>query len=411
MRIGFDITVLYFARAGVLSYTWRLLNALLAIDHDNEYLLFDHVPLRHGLAPGVDLTRLRAANAHIVPCHSLKERKLTRWSPLASSPRGKKIAETLDSVLSPLWQAAAAWSLQRQLGKSLASVDVFHASDVFHCVPPEARSVITIHDLSAILFPDSHLPATREMFSRVAEFARQRADAVIAVSENTRQDVIQHLRIEPQRVHVVHEAADEQFYPIKNRETIAAATRRYGLHPGRYLLTVGTLEPRKNHIRLVEAFGQLHRAGKTHGLKLAIAGGKGWLCDDLFRRVEELGLAEEIVFAGFVPEAHLPALMNGAWVFVYPSLYEGFGLPVLEAMACGVPVITSNVSSLPEIAGDAALLVDPHDVAGLAEAMRCLIENEETRATLRRKGLTQAARFSWQRTAKETLRIYHGVTA
>jgi len=139
---------------------------------------------------------------------------------------------------------------------------------------------------------------------------------------------------------------------------------------------------------------------------LVLAGGKGWLYENLFRRVEELGLTEDVIFTGVVPDEDLPALMNGALLFVYPSLYEGFGLPVLEAMACGVPVITSNVSSLPEVAGDAALLVDPYDVEELAEAMRSLIESEETRADLRNKGLAQAARFSWERTAEETMRVY-----
>jgi glycosyltransferase involved in cell wall biosynthesis len=406
VRIGFDITTVYFSRAGILNYVWRLLSALLKVDHDNEYLLLDHVPLRSGLTPGVDLSHLQAPNVQVVQCHSLKERKLTRWRPLASSPCGKRIAVRIDSLLSPLWRKAVDWSLQRELGRALAGVDVFHASDVFQCVPPGAHSVITIHDLSAILFPDSHVPPTREMFNQVAEFARWHADAIIAVSENTRQDVIRHLGVEAERVHVVYEAAGEQFHPIENTDFVAAVTCCYGLEPGRYMLTVGTLEPRKNHIRLVEAFGQLHRARETHGLKLVLAGGKGWLYGDLFRRVEDLGLTEDIVFTGFVPDADLPALMNGALVFVYPSLYEGFGLPVLEAMACGVPVITSNVSSLPEIAGDAAVLVDPRDVGSLAGAMQSLIEGEKARAVLQSKGLSQAARFSWERAARETLHIY-----
>ena len=181
------------------------------------------------------------------------------------------------------------------------------------------------------------------------------------------------------------------------------------MYPARHGVRPKAQNWNKNHPRLVEAFHLLKQKRAAKGLKLALVGKKGWLCDDLFDRVKELGLTKDLVITGAVPDKDLPALMNGALLFAYPSLCEGFGLPVLEAMACGVPVISSNLSSLPEVAGDAAVLVNPRDVEELAGAMRQLVESQEIRAELRGKGLAQAARFSWQRAARETLIAYLAV--
>jgi glycosyltransferase involved in cell wall biosynthesis len=410
VRIGFDITALYYSRAGVMYYHWRLLQALLHLGQEHEFVLLDYLPLSQWGELGVALDSLSAPNARIAACSGLKDRKLTRWPLMTATSLGERLARRIDGWLEPFWNRVVDWSMRRSLDRALAGVDVFHCSDVLLYKPRNVPAVITVHDLSTLLFPELHVRDTIEMHERKMHFVRTQADLVIAVSENTRRDVVEHLGVPPERVHVVYEAADDQFQPIENPEAITAVTRRYGLNPGGYVLTVGTLEPRKNQIRLVEAFHLLSQWGMTQGLKLVLAGGKGWLYENLFQRVEELGLTENVVFTGVVPDEDLPALMNGALLFVYPSLYEGFGLPVLEAMACGVPVITSNVSSLPEVAGDAALLVDPYDVEGLAEAMRSLIESEEIRADLRKKGLVQAARFSWERAARETVRVYKALS-
>lgn len=406
MRIGFDITALYYSRAGVMYYHWRLLQALLRLGQEHEFVLVDYLPLSKWGEPGVALDSLSAPNARIVACSGLKDRKLTRWPLMTATPLGERLAHCIDGWLEPFWERAVDRSMHHSLDRALAGADVFHCSDVLLYKPRGVPTVITVHDLSTLLFPELHVHNTIEMHERKMHFVRTQADLVIAVSENTRRDVIKHLDVPPERVRVVYEAAGEQFHPIEDAHTVAAIAHRYRLEPNSYVLTVGTLEPRKNQIRLVEAFHLLSQRGVTRGLKLVLAGGKGWLYDNLFQRVEELGLTEDVIFTGVVPDEDLPALMNGALVFVYPSLYEGFGLPALEAMACGVPVITSNASSLPEVAGDAALLVDPYDVEGLAEAMRSLIESEETRSDLREKGLAQAARFSWERTARETLAAY-----
>ena len=181
---------------------------------------------------------------------------------------------------------------------------------------------------------------------------------------------------------------------------IAAVCAKYGIS-GEYVLYVGTLQPRKNLIRLIEAFAAL----ESRTLKLVIAGQKGWLYDRIFARARELDVEQRVIFPGYVAGADLPALLSGAQLFAFPSLYEGFGFPVLEAMACGVPVVCSNVSSLPEVAGDAALLVDPLDTGAWTTALERTLADEELRAELTTRGYAQVRRFSWQRAAEETLRV------
>jgi len=210
------------------------------------------------------------------------------------------------------------------------------------------------------------------------------------------------------------------FQPVRDEEAIEAVKARYGI-AGDYVLFVGTLQPRKNLIRLIEAFSpstrlrraQSSRSGRRlsnpqspiSNLQLVIAGKKGWLYEEIFQQVEELELEGKVVFTGYVVAGDLPALLSGAGLFVFPSLYEGFGLPVLEAMACGTPVICSNASSLPEVAGDAALLVDPLDVEGLAAAMERVLGDEALRAELIERGFERARKFSWERCARETLDV------
>jgi glycosyltransferase involved in cell wall biosynthesis len=406
VRIGFDVTAFYYCRAGVLYYRWRLLQALLRQGNEHQFVLLDYLPLSQWGELGVALNSLNSPNARIVTCKGIKDRKLTRWPLMTATAQRERLAHRVDGWLEPFWERIVGWSTQRNLNRALAGVNVFHASDVFLHKPQGVPTVITVHDLSTLLFPELHVQGTVEMHEAKMRFVRNQADLVIAVSENTRRDVIEHLGVQPERVRVVYEAADELFHLIQDAQAVAATVRRYGLKPNRYVLTVGTLEPRKNQTRLVEAFHLLRQQGGARGLKLVLAGRKGWLYDGLFRRVEEIDLAEDVVFTGAVSARDLPALMNGALMLVYPSLYEGFGLPVLEAMACGLPVITSNVSSLPEVAGDAAVMVSPYDTEGLAEAIRRLIEDESLRTTLRNKGLAQAARFSWERTARQTICVY-----
>jgi glycosyltransferase involved in cell wall biosynthesis len=203
---------------------------------------------------------------------------------------------------------------------------------------------------------------------------------------------------------VVYLGRDETLAPVSDPAALAEVRARYGI-VGCYLLYVGTLQPRKNLDRVIEAFARLAGTPAFTDVKLVLAGKRGWLYDDLFAQVKRLGLTGRVIFPGYVADEHLLALLSGAQAFVFPSLYEGFGIPVLEAGACGVPVITSNTSSLPEVAGDAALLVDPHDVDAIAEAMYRLVTDDALRAELARRGLENVKRFSWEKCGRETLAV------
>lgn len=294
-----------------------------------------------------------------------------------------------------LWeQMAQPWVLQK-IGADLIHSPVFVGPILSPC-----PSVVTIHDLSFIRFPEMFRPANRIYLSMMTRLSVRRARRIIAVSAHAASETHQLLGVPKERVDVVYHGVKEEFHP-RSAEEVAAFHRRQGL-PERFVLFVGTLEPRKNLTRLVEAFARV-RDGRT---KLVLAGGKGWLYDDLFARVEELGLGDEVIFPGYVKNEDLPLWYNAATLMAYPSLYEGFGLPVLEAQACGTPVLTSNVSSLPEAAGDAALLVDPYDVSSLAEGLHRLLSESDLRRGLSERGLAHAGQFSWYQAAEETSRVY-----
>jgi glycosyltransferase involved in cell wall biosynthesis len=209
--------------------------------------------------------------------------------------------------------------------------------------------------------------------------------------------------VPPERVTAVQLAAGAEYAPA-SPEAVATVCRRHGLEAGRYILYIGVLEPRKNIPRLIGAFARI--AASVPDVVLAVGGKKGWMYDQIFDQVQRSGLAERVRFLGYVPHADLPALYTGARVFAYPSSHEGFGLPVLEAMRCGAAVVTSNVSALPEVAGDAALQVDPDDEAALAQALLRLAGEESLRAELGRRARARAAEFSWARCARETLQVY-----
>ena len=405
LRVGFDITALYVAQAGVLRYTLSLLEALLEIDHENAYLMVDYTPLHGQTAPPPEIATLEKPNAHIVHCRGLGHRRLARWNAV-QQPALRSLADRVDRTLFWPWAAAARAVMRRKLIQVLDGADVFHSSDVLLWEQPGALNVVTIHDLTTLLFPEHHTANTCEMQALVRRFAQEKADTVIAVSEATKRDILANLEIPNERVRVVHNGVGSAFHPIENRESLTRVLTPLGLSPGGYILHVGTIEPRKNLVRLVDAYYQARQAIPPPAPKLALAGSKGWQFREVFKRVEELMLWEEVVFLGMVPTDILPALYSGAALFAYPSLYEGFGLPPLEAMACGTPVVASNTSSLPEIVGDAGVLIDPTDAGALADALTSLLNDAERRADLSTRGLARAKLFSWRRTAAEMLKIY-----
>jgi glycosyltransferase involved in cell wall biosynthesis len=268
-------------------------------------------------------------------------------------------------------------------------------------------TVVTIHDLVAFLFPDT-IPRKYGMYMRwLLRHVVRRADRIISVSHNTKNDLVKILRVNPDKITVIHEAAQPSFKPIQDSKRLGEACRRYGIDRP-FIYHVGNIEPRKNLVRLIKAYLIL-RGRLGNDVRLAITGQKGWLTKKLMKALGGVELGEDVIYTGYVPHEDLPLLMNAAQAFVFPSLYEGFGLPVLEAMSCGTPVVTSNISSLPEIVGDAAVLVDPHSEESIALGMQKVLEDKELRRRLRREGLAQAGRFSWEKAALSTLEVYRDV--
>lgn len=365
--IALDVHVIGERETGNETYTLNLARALIAAAPERRFALLTPHPER---LPG-DLTA--SANAVVVPVWP--GNSFVRV-PVAMPYAARKIAAQLlhvNYVLPPL------------------------------CPCP---GVATVHDLSYDLFPRDAPPRDRLVLGPLLPMSVRRAAAIIAVSESTRRDIVNRLGVRDDRITVIHEAAPPHMQPIADRRCLERVRRDYGLVQP-YVLAVGNLQPRKNFLRLIEAFAVLRRDGVA--AQLVIAGQARWRHSALQQRVTEMGLAGDVIFAGYVADADLPVLYSGAAAFAYPSLYEGFGLPVLEAMTCGAPVVTSNTSSLPEVAGDAALLVDPQSVRDIAAALRAILLDEGTASRLRARGAARAAKFSWQRAALETLNVYDRV--
>jgi glycosyltransferase involved in cell wall biosynthesis len=298
-----------------------------------------------------------------------------------------------------LWEQALQPAALRQAG-----VDLLHAPvNVGPMVRP-CRLVATMHDLSFLLYPETFRPLQRLYQRTMARWTARHADRVIAVSQSTRADVVRLFGVAEERVVVVANGVEDSFRPLPPAE-VEAFRRRQGL-PERFLLTVATMEPRKNIPRLLEALARVPQAPP-----LVLCGGRGWYYDAVYAAVERLGLAGRVHLVGFVSQAELPLWYNAATWFVYPSLYEGFGLPALEALACGAPAIVSRSSSLPEVVGEAAILVDPHDVDALAGALARALQAPDVAARLRQAGPEQARRFTWRRTAAGTAAVYRDVLA
>jgi glycosyltransferase involved in cell wall biosynthesis len=362
-------------RAGLSRYTERLAAHLLAEQGDRLALsLFYNTHSGHSLPP-----TLQGASVRTVGLGQLAWRLSVLATQILGWPR-------YEALLPP--------------------GHLYHATE--HLLPALRRpAVLTVHDLIFERYPAHHTRRNR-LFLQVAlpRFV-QAAAAIIAVSHQTRQDLIELYGTPAEKIHVIYQGIDTTFAPA-SPTAVAEVRQRYspgvGGSPRPYLLMVGTLEPRKNHLTAMRALVRLKAAGLPH--RLLIAGGEGWHFAPIRDQVEELGLAADLSFAGYVPLADLAPLYSGADCVLLPSLYEGFGFPVLEAMACGAPVICSNVSSLPEVAGDAARLVPPLDDAALAAAVKAVLTMPELRHSLRERGLRQASNFRWSQCAAETVALY-----
>ncbi|MGQ9626424.1 MAG: glycosyltransferase family 4 protein [Anaerolineae bacterium] len=329
----------------------------------------------------------------------LGEREALRC--LSVSPRFVLRLTRLPTIKPPvriLWEQA----IQPFLLKS-AEVELLHSLAFVSPAFSPCPSVVTIYDLSFLLYPQRFRLPNRLYLSLFTRLSARRARRVIAISESTKRDIVRLLGISEQKVAVIYPGLDGACRPLPP-EDVAAFRARRGL-PERFIFFLGTLEPRKNVPNLVRAYALLRQKG-SKGVRLVIAGARGWMYEDIFATVEALGLGEEVVFPGYIPQEELPFWYNAAEVFVYPSLYEGFGMPVLEAMACGTPAIVADASSLPEVVGGAGLKVPPLDAESLAEAMRLVLSDGDLRQNLSLRGLEKAACFSWREVACQTLEVY-----
>jgi glycosyltransferase involved in cell wall biosynthesis len=286
-------------------------------------------------------------------------------------------------------------------------LDLLHSLSYVQPLLCPTKSVVTMLDLSFLRMPETFNRWNRVYLATMARLSAQRCQKIITISESTRQDVVRFFGVSPDKVQAIHLGVDEIYKPVEDKSILQRFKAERNL-PDSYLLYLGTLEPRKNVERLIEAYAILKKK-QAIPHKLVLGGAKGWLYDRIFARVNQLGLHDDILFTSYIPYNELPLWYNCADIFIYPSLYEGFGLPPLEALACGTPVITSSTSSLPEVVGTAAITIDPLDVNALASAISTVLENPDIQRQLSTQGLQQAARFSWGKMAARTLEVYRQV--
>jgi glycosyltransferase involved in cell wall biosynthesis len=364
IRFGLDVRLTYYTSGGIAKYIRRLAARLPALDPAGQFVFL----YRHGHADTL------SSQARRVDCHTPAHHRL------------ESLALALE--VSPL------------------RLDLLHSPDF---IPPLfgcRRSVITVHDLAFLLYPQFLTAESRRYYNGQIRRAVRQADAIITVSQATRVDLMDRLAVPSDKITVIQHGADPEFQPLPV-EAIAPVLSKFGLTPG-YLLFIGTFEPRKNVAGLLAAYALLRqRSAETP--PLVLAGGKGWLFEATAARVHDLQLQAHVHFIENFATAEAPALYNGASLFVWPSHYEGFGFPVLEALGCGLPTVISDRTALSEVAGDAALQINPDDPEALAEALHRVLTDSALRAGMRQRGLLQSQKFSWEKAARETLAVYQQV--
>ena len=370
MKIGIDVSQIVYG-TGVSFYTSSLVENLLKIDKTNEYRFLAGT--------------LRQSDFFKNYFTSLKDFKNAKGKIALFPP---SLADLFSNRLHLL-------PIESFLGK----IDVFHSSD-WSQPPTKAAKITTIHDFGFLKFPATAHPKIKSVMARRLKWVKKEADVVIAISESTKKDIIEILNIPEQKIKVVYEAAPDDVIQIKDQKKINQIKNKYKLD-GDFLLSVATLEPRKNLKRIILAFQKIKKDFPS--MKLVIVGKSGW--DQSLNEIAKQKQSD-IVFTGYINRSDLLALYSSASCFVFPSLYEGFGLPILEAMKCGAPVVTSNVSSMPEVAGQAGVLVDPLSVEKITQGIKKAIGDKEN---LVQKGFEQANSFSWEKTAKETLKVYEEI--
>ncbi|HYK21375.1 MAG TPA: glycosyltransferase family 1 protein [Pyrinomonadaceae bacterium] len=370
LRIAIDAHAVGTKLGGNESYAVHLVESLAQIDSFNQYTIY-------------------------ITTNEARDRFHRRWPNF-------KVRATLPHT--PVIRIPL--TLSAELRKN--PVDVLH---VQFTAPPfcPCPTVVSIHDLSFEHLPETFKRRSRMQLRLTVRKSARRAARILSLSEHSRRDIIETYGISPDRVTAIPLAAASHFAPITDSRELQRVRHNYGID-GEYILSVGSIQPRKNLARLVKAYAFLRAEYSEDKLpKLVLAGKCAWLYDETLRALEETGLRDAVVLTGYVPEADLPALYSGALCFIYPSYFEGFGLPPLEAMKCGAPVIVGNRTSLPEVVGDAALTVDPFDVEAIAAAIKRLMSDSQLRQELRSKGQQRAGMFDWRETARKTLKVYQEV--
>ncbi len=367
MRIGIDARLVFYNRAGIGEYIVQLIEALAAV----------HPPVDEFL-----LLQSRKDKSSIINSNGFVRRSL--WTPCHNR----------------FEQPALSFEVSR------LKLNLLHSPDFIPPFRRNCKSVITIHDLAFLLYPHFLTKESARYYGQIDQ-AWRKTDHIIAVSEATKQDSIKMLGVPEKKISVIHEAANPIYHQLPAEDARRHVQKRYKFDKD-FMLFVSTIEPRKNLPGLLQAYRRLRDEYQRDEL-LVLAGANGWLWEEVYETVNRLNLEDHVVFLGRVPSEDLVYLYNAARLLVHPSFYEGFGLTPLESMNCGTPVIVSNTAALPEVVGDAAMLINPHDIDGLTVAMWRVLTEPELQQDLINKGLKRAKQFSWEKAAKKTLAVYHKI--
>jgi glycosyltransferase involved in cell wall biosynthesis len=295
------------------------------------------------------------------------------------------------------------WHFRVMIDIRLSKIDCYYtSSNIIPLMLPLNKSILFIADMTGILFGNYHTVKVR-LLTQFSRIAAKKARMIITISESSKNDIVKLLKVAPTRVKVTYLASSDDFYVISDNYYLKNVKIRYRL-PGKFILFVGSIEPRKNFDGLIDAYNKIRRSIEQ---KLVIVGGRGWKNSAIYKRIKEKGMQDDVLFVGYVPDSDLVAVYNLADLFIYPSFYEGFGIPLLEAMSCGVPIVASHSSSIPEVVGEAGLLCDPYDSADIAKKIESVIMSPKVSRDLIHKGFLQQRRFSWRITCDLTVKAFN----